>query len=292
MPAKVKWTREEIIRQILQRDAVGLPLNTGGKSRVPTALYVAAARVFGSWRNAVTAAGIRADRAFVADSWSLARIFMMIRNLSRRRRPIGIAELDLRYRGMVNAARRLFGSWTKAVVAAGADPAKFQRVVPWTKERVIEAILMRALKNEPLCTRLVQPRSLVEAGQRCFGSWPAAIAAAGLDSLPNTTSARVTRQAGLPCNPRQTSTKESVVAAILDRLGQKKLMSAKSVYDEDRPLYRAASNRFGHWAAALRAAGLDPVHHRYQQPRKVMQGGEAEHPPSHAAEPVSLKETL
>ena len=53
---KPKWTREEIIRRILDLDAKGYPL-TVGKPGVSPALYQAGSRIFGSWRNALQAAG-------------------------------------------------------------------------------------------------------------------------------------------------------------------------------------------------------------------------------------------
>jgi hypothetical protein len=72
-------------------------------------------------------------------------------------------------RSLYGATRRIFGSWRKAVVAAGVNPTKLQRVIQWNRERVIEAILKHALRNEPLAAELVDPRSLVAAGQRFFG---------------------------------------------------------------------------------------------------------------------------
>lgn len=46
----VRWTRQEIIRSILQREAAGLPLSLGGEAPVGQSLYQAASRVFGTWR--------------------------------------------------------------------------------------------------------------------------------------------------------------------------------------------------------------------------------------------------
>lgn len=43
----VKWTRERIIREILRREAAGLPLNLGGEQPVGQALYQAGSRVPG-----------------------------------------------------------------------------------------------------------------------------------------------------------------------------------------------------------------------------------------------------
>jgi hypothetical protein len=261
-----KWTREEIVRQILQRDAAGLPLTLGGTTGVDQPLYQAAARVFGSWRNAVISTGIPSDRAGRNDRWPPAKIFIIIRNLARRRRPMSVVQLERRYGSMVAAARRLFGSWTKAVVAAGVDPTKFQRVVPWTRELVLEAILKRALRNDPLTLRHTQPRSLVEAGRRFFGCWSAALAAAGLDpkscgSSPDTLSP-IARQAPARQTRRQPWTKELVVTAIARRLAERQPMNSQSIYHQDRSLLSAAVRRFGNWSNALRAAGLDPRDYR------------------------------
>jgi hypothetical protein len=66
------------------------------------------------------------------------------------------------------------------VVAAGVDPQKLKRVGPWTKDRIVEAILKRALHGQPLNSHAVRPKSLVEAGARAFGSWGSALEAAGI----------------------------------------------------------------------------------------------------------------
>jgi hypothetical protein len=177
-----KWSRERIIREILRREAAGLPLSLGGsKDGVDSKLYKAGSRVFGSWGNAVKAAGIAPERAKVHDQWSPSRILTKIRSLARRQQPLRPGELKRRHDHLMQAARRLFGSWSKAVVAAGVDPEKLKRVAPWTKERIIEAILTRALHGKRLNSHAVQPKSLVEAGARVFGSWGSALAAAGID---------------------------------------------------------------------------------------------------------------
>ena len=144
-----KWTREQIIHRIVECEANAWPLKVG-EPGVSQAVYQAGTRLFGSWRNAIQAAGIPPQRANCGEKWPPARILMIIRNLARRIRPLSSTQLERRYGSMLTAARRLFGSWTKAVVAAGVDPTKLQRVVPWTPERVIESILNRALRNESL----------------------------------------------------------------------------------------------------------------------------------------------
>ena len=156
----------------------------------------------------------------------------------------------------------------KAVLAAGVDPTRFQRVVPWNRDRVIEAILTRALRNESLAPRHVEPRSLAEAGQRLFGSWSAAVTAAGLDpkvvlspparlSGPRLPQVRTPRRK--PAHqPLRFWTRELVIAAIRTRLREGKRMNAWSVTREDGGLYRAARRYLKNWRNALRASGLDP----------------------------------
>ena len=148
---KPKWTREEIIRRILDLDAKGYPL-TVGRPGVSQSLYQAGSRIFGSWRNALQAAGLSPDRGSSAERWPPAKILTVIRNLSQRRRPLRKRELEERFGSMVSAARRLFGSWSKAIPASGVDPAKLRRVVPWTRERVLETLLTRTLRISP-CPR-------------------------------------------------------------------------------------------------------------------------------------------
>lgn len=176
-----KWSRERIIREILRREAAGLSLDLGGVDPVQSSLYHAGSRVFGSWRNAVMAAGISPEKARCHDPWPRWRVLARIRSLARRKRPLQPAEIKYRYHALVVAARRHFGSWPRAVLAAGVDPEKLQRDGRWTKARIIEAILTRTLEDKRLNSHSVRPRSLVDAGARVFGSWRSALIAAGID---------------------------------------------------------------------------------------------------------------
>jgi hypothetical protein len=200
--------------------------------------------------------------------------------LARRRRPLRGGELQEHHCQLLAAARRRFGSWSKAVIAAGADPMKLRRVAPWTRERIIEAILIRALNSEPLGRQTTRPRSLADAGARVFGDWKTALSAAGIDPARYVCrSPRSSRSASVRTHdelrkleigsPIPLSSKpvlgwsaQAVTQAILRRLHGRCTMNAKAVYREDRPLYRAATRRFGNWSNALQAAGLKPDEYR------------------------------
>jgi hypothetical protein len=246
-----KWSRERIIREILRREASDQSLDLGAADPVESSLYQAAQRVFGSWRNAVVAAGISPNKARVHDPWPPSRILASIRSLARRTRPLQPAEVKRRYEPLVTAARRHFGSWPKAVVAAGVDPEKLRRVSRWTKQRIIEAILTRALRGKRLNSSAVRPQSLVEAGTRVFNSWESALEAAGID--PGQASRRPPIRGS-----RARWSEEEILLAVRTRLRENKKMNAAAVEENDGPLYRLAKRRYGSWRGALLAAGLNP----------------------------------
>jgi hypothetical protein len=266
-----KWTRTQILRLIMECEGEGVPLTVGAPG-ISHSLYQAGVRVFGSWRNAIQAAGLPPERGNCGEKWPPSRILTIIRKIERRHHSLSVKELEQRYGSMVSAARRLFGSWSKAVLAAGVDPTKLQRVKPWTPDRVIECILTHALRGESLAARSMQPRSIVEAGRRFFGSWRAALETAGLDPKVSVigTTAPSTRASGMaPATgtetarrPTQCWSREAIIAAIQVRLRQQKPLHASALYRDDSALYHAARRRFGNWSNALIAAGLSPDDHR------------------------------
>src|SRR5688500_5123068 len=121
-----KWTREQILRDILRHESAGSPLTPARGEGVASPLYQAASRIFGSWQNALAAAGVPHQRMLASGRWTPARIVGIIRTLSRRDQPLRSAELKHRYGHLIAASRRVFGSWTAAIIAAGVDPAKLR----------------------------------------------------------------------------------------------------------------------------------------------------------------------
>jgi len=74
-------------------------------------------------------------------------------------------------------AKRYFGTWREAVRAAGCEPARRR----WSKEVVIKEIRERCRRNLPLSSILFkQDGPLAGAATRLFGSWRAALDAAGI----------------------------------------------------------------------------------------------------------------
>ena len=91
---------------------------------------------------------------------------------------------QLRSPGMVARAQQTYGSWEAAITVAGYDYPLVRKTRAWTPEQVIERI--QALSEKaPTCLITpvrIQP-ALYGAAQTHFGSWPAALDAAGVDPL-------------------------------------------------------------------------------------------------------------
>lgn len=263
-----RWTRDRIIRDILLRHEQGLSLTLSKDGGVEHILYQAASRLFGSWKNAIVAAGLPQYLSRSNSEWTPARILNAIRSLARRREPLRASEVKRQYGQLVPNARRYFGSWNQAVAAAGVSPQKLRFRRTWTEERVIECILLRALRNESLQRRMVEPRALADAGTKLFGSWRAALLAAGIDEIaakcakdlapapdnltpPSLVGGGKTRRISIRW------TRDGVLMAIILRAEAGMPMHATAVYDENRSLYRACLKYFQTWNGTLAAAKLN-----------------------------------
>jgi len=262
------WTKAKVITEIKKRQQAGHPLNAwavqGGED-ADRKLYVAAKSKnhFGSWEAALRAAGVDPDEVVKHESWTKEKVIREIKNRQQRGHPLNTREVikgehsdNKLYAAAIS--KRRFGSWESALEAAGVDPdeALKQRQKSWTNAKVITEIKKRQQAGHPLNAWAVQQgeyadRKLYAAAmyKNHFGSWEAALRAAGVDPdevalQVNWTKAKVIREikkrqeAGHPLNARAVQKGEHV----------------------DLKLYAAAisKNRFGSWEAALEAAGVDP----------------------------------
>lgn len=162
---------------------------------------------------------------------------------------------DLSYSGMgredlslLRAATRYFGSWQAAVEFAGLDYNAIRRYKSWTNERIVERILALHAEGADLSWRYVSltlDPSLAAAATKKnhFGSWKAALAAAGLDYDA------IRRY-------RDWSEGE-VLRRVRDLYAQGQALNAKSLERENITLITAARRRFPSWDRTLAAAGLD-----------------------------------
>ncbi len=169
--------------------------------------------------------------------------------------------LPLNYQAVVNddekltgAARRLFGSWNAALAAAGFDPEEIKREVrreesrlpsgSWTEEMALEGIRQAAREGQDLSAHRMQKwnSSLVAMAQHLFGSWGAALIAAGY--APD-----LVRRARAWTNGEILERIQALAARGAD-------LSDRTASAYDQGFCAAAMEHFGSWAKAVEAADV------------------------------------
>jgi len=186
-----KWSKQKIIGEILSLHRAGESLSTRnvaqlGYSGMVTSCY--AAELFGGWRRAIRAAGLDPEKVCTRRrKWTRESIIGEIRRLRRAGVDLSHSAAKRTHQYLVVAARRTehFGSWRVAVEAAGIDYGSVSKHQSWTRDKVVERIRDLAQRGEPLshqeAKRSDSPLVSAAASRRLFGSWEAAVRAAGLE---------------------------------------------------------------------------------------------------------------
>jgi hypothetical protein len=117
-----KWTDQAVIDAILRRRAAGLSIYTTREE--DCGLFGAAVNRFGTWHNALQAAGIDGR---VREQWSEEKVIDRLREHMKNSHGQNIRKVDS---NLAYAATRRFGSLNKALEAAGITtmPRKLRQV--------------------------------------------------------------------------------------------------------------------------------------------------------------------
>ena len=134
------------------------------------------------------------EYAMVYQNWSRYKVIAEICRLSQEGQDLRHGEIAKKYKTLVSASVRYFGSWGKAVMASGIDYDEIRRksksirsakVTKWSCERIKGEIKMLAEKGESLDaakTRSKHPALFSAAvSSRYFGSWREALTSLGVD---------------------------------------------------------------------------------------------------------------
>ncbi|MBS3821604.1 MAG: hypothetical protein KGY81_07570 [Phycisphaerae bacterium] len=237
-------TKRDVVRGILRRELAGVPLRSTDVKRDDRGLFVAAILHFRSWQNTLQAAGIDGEKVTGRRKWTRQRVIREIRQLGDRGAPLNSKSVKRIDQPLTQAARKLWGSWDRALLTAGYDPEEFRCLRrPWTRKEVIEALRHHVAAGGRIIADDLRPRSLGAACRRLFGSFDRALQAAGIDEPPD--------------KPEGWSA-EAIVACIRARCAAGQRVNCMAVVKTDPRLYDAGRRYHGSWDAALRAAGLDP----------------------------------
>jgi hypothetical protein len=127
------WSPQRIVQRILELHQAGEDLSWRHVStEVDPQLAAAATRLcsYGSWRSAVEAAGLDYDEIRRYRDWDEDSIVQELRQRHQQGLPLSAGEVCVSNTALITAARRMFGSWDKALGAAGLNSAQIRRRAP------------------------------------------------------------------------------------------------------------------------------------------------------------------
>jgi hypothetical protein len=181
-----RWNRDRVLDRIAKLQAKGEQLNPVYVAHKDAGLLRAARKYVGGWEAAIKAAGLDYSRIGRRNFRSRAGIVEEIRAYKKAGRPLNIGYAEKSYGGLTGAANSYFGSWRKAIEAAGFDYAAIKRQREWSREIVVRELKRMRREGVNLSTTIEtrkKNRNLHVATIRYFGSWRAALKSAGLEKL-------------------------------------------------------------------------------------------------------------
>jgi len=130
------WTREAIIERVQDLHAQGTDLSWRNVVLNVDAKLASAAvkkKHFGSWREAVEAAGLDYDAIRRYREWNDERVLNVVREYHASGKDLNaknVAEDDM---ALITAARRRFDTWPRVLVEAGFDYKEIVRRAPFKR---------------------------------------------------------------------------------------------------------------------------------------------------------------
>jgi hypothetical protein len=205
--------------------------------------------------------------AYQRDRWNPPLIVKTIQQLHRQKKPLWSREIRQTNGALHSAAIHWFGSYRKAIAAAGIDYQSIQRMVPgrWNPQNV-QRELRRLHRDKAALHHAALERenpALMLAAYRYFGSYGSAVSAAGL----NYDRIRV--------RPMPSWDKERVIRRIKELEKNKIGLWKRAVRRADPYLDRAADRCFGSYQRAVRLSGvstdlLKPPPYRFWSPQRIV----------------------
>jgi hypothetical protein len=132
------WSRERILERIRELHTKGEDLSWRHVSTEVDPQLAAAAtkkKHFGSWRNAIQAAGLQYGEIRRYREWDEQAVIDRLKELHAEGKDLNaksMEELDIT---LITAARRRFNSWDQALTAAGLDYKKIVLRTPFKRKR-------------------------------------------------------------------------------------------------------------------------------------------------------------
>lgn len=249
------WSKDKIVRRIKVLYNKGEDLSYNRMARRRQGLLAAANYHFGSWGQAVNAAGVDyAGEVRKIPKWTKEKVVQAIKEARKRGDDLSWTSVtkNRKYSALAYAAIResQFGSWDEALVAAGLDPASVRRYEAWDEDRIIRRIRDRYRRGKPLNSKAMQDEDskLFNAALNYFGGWDKALRAAGI--APEKVYKRRRWNADIIRKEIKALHKAGVYLA------------APNMRQNYSSLYSAGCKYFGSWTGAREACGIRKNYHK------------------------------
>jgi hypothetical protein len=182
------WSKKRIVETIqkLQSEGVDLSFRSMMLSKYAPMVYAAIrANHFGSWKNALAAAGMAPEEIYRYRSWDDNTILSEIKKLKELGADLSSKKMDETANPLIATARRRFGNWGAAVERAGLDYSQIRRRRRWTRELIVEEIQGLQKQGADLRSGEVRQHSPALFAASCkprfFGSWRKALSTASVN---------------------------------------------------------------------------------------------------------------
>ena len=263
-----RWNSQTILTQLRGLHRQSKPMWSRRIRRSHSSLYSAAIHCFGSYRKAITAAGVdyRSVQQMVPGRWNRQTVCQELRRLHREHEPLHHAAAETKHPALVLAAYRYFGSYGAAVNAAGLNYNRIRiRPMPsWDRQRVLRRIKELDTADSGLwkrAVRRVEPY-LERAARRTFGSYEKAAKVVG---IPHDR---------LKAPPYRIWSPVRIVSDLLALYRQDpRLLKPAALMESNPKLLRACRRQLGTYRQALQAAGIpydQVVHPPSLSPQEVV----------------------
>jgi hypothetical protein len=268
------WSAEYVLDRMAELHRRNFPMNFDWAHDHEPPLANQAIRYFGPWDEALRQIGLDPERIRLApptwrgrSPWRHADKAAIIAQLRRREsagEPLSWKKIVHTKSGpaFLNRAKRLFGSWSRALAAAGIDPFAGAKA-PWPtadKAAILAEIRRRKRARESLRYSKIAAgkwgQPLLKRSEFLFGSWNAALRAAGIEP-----------EGGYSVWAK--ADKAAILAEIRRRKRAREALVSGQVAKEKwgRGLLQRTTNLFGSWNATLRAAGIEPARENSPWPK-------------------------
>lgn len=185
---KPLWDKQRIIRTLRQLHSRGQDLSYNHLASRMQSLVSAACYHMGSYRKAVIAAGLDYAHIMRRPRWNRRAIVELIQQAKRRGDDLHWSAVTRRRDELGKAAfaalqPRTFGSWERALSAAGLDAKKISRYRHWDRKSILAELKSRRRARRPLNSGAIQHEDpgMHAAAVRHFGSYEKALRTAGFD---------------------------------------------------------------------------------------------------------------